>query len=764
MTNRPNYIDLGADCGELPRIGVPSPRREYFDGEIPPALSPLDAFAAQGRMLARQLDESMRRDRRMSRLPPASVARSLSQPRSGYYRPDRPRGITRSPSHGSSPAVEHPKFRPQSEHPRLSALSTLESEDGDEEEGEEEEDEDDQSPLTVKPLAPPTDYFSIPRTASPEEDLSLRRNDSNSNNNNNNHGSHDLAAPAATGVAVPEISRGSSTESISRPNVSNTLVPPASPMLRPHSSSSRLAHPESSDDDYASSTAGSTFSKPRKMSCSSGISHSPMSPFVRPRPRSPSLSSETSNTAPHLPRPSFNFSRPLNRSSTSLSAPSPGSSEPWAPHQSSGLNRERRPSPITVPSHSGAPEDDVPKSAASSYIHGKHSLPRGRAVSRDSLVFSGLHTPIFESTPPHSARTDETSARTPSPPSTSHGSTSKTPERSTQTHSVHGSPERTIKQTETAQSSDPPQTERPTAETTNPARTVSKNEDKDETKSLSADSGSTVRPHTAHAAHGGISATTTLTAEEHVQKGIECHEKGSLQESTYHLRIAAKQNHPTAMLLYALACRHGWGMRPNPREGVQWLRKAVDAVGLDLADSSGTSSGASGKNKAAEIMQQKALRAQFALSIYELGVSHLNGWGVEQDKSLALRCFEIAAQWGDADAMAEAGYCYAEGIGCKKDLKKAAKFYRMAEANGMNMVGNSWYVQFQSYPLIHMRLARTDSIHHRIYKEKYMSDDDESNSHSRGRGRHAHSSDKKSRNKSRTRSLFGRKKSVSTNH
>lgn len=46
--------------------------------------------------------------------------------------------------------------------------------------------------------------------------------------------------------------------------------------------------------------------------------------------------------------------------------------------------------------------------------------------------------------------------------------------------------------------------------------------------------------------------------------------------------------------------------------------------------------------------------------------------------------------WGDVDALAEAGFCYAQGVGCKKDLKKSAQFYRKAEAKGMSMVGNSW--------------------------------------------------------------------------
>jgi TPR repeat protein len=175
-----------------------------------------------------------------------------------------------------------------------------------------------------------------------------------------------------------------------------------------------------------------------------------------------------------------------------------------------------------------------------------------------------------------------------------------------------------------------------------------------------------------------------------VEKGIACHEKGSLKESTYHLRIAAMKSHPTGMLLYALACRHGWGMRANQKEGVEWLRKAVDSAGLEVSglDNPGEAEGRGRKY----LQEQKALQAQFALGVYELGVSHLNGWGIEQDKGLALRCFEIAGRWGDTDALAETGYCYAEGIGCKKDLKKAAKYYRMAEEKGISMVGNSWYV------------------------------------------------------------------------
>lgn len=130
-----------------------------------------------------------------------------------------------------------------------------------------------------------------------------------------------------------------------------------------------------------------------------------------------------------------------------------------------------------------------------------------------------------------------------------------------------------------------------------------------------------------------------LSAEEHVSKAIALHESGALQESTWHLRHAAKQGHPTGMLLYALACRHGWGMRQNPREGVQWLRKAAESASLEMADEEDQAK----DGKAVDVVERKTRKAQFALSIYELGVSHMNGWGIEQDKALALRCFEIAA-------------------------------------------------------------------------------------------------------------------------
>lgn len=690
--DRPQF-DTRSPSHDTLRSGAHSPRIEHYDGEIPPALSPLDAFAAQGRLLARQLEESARRERRMSRLPPSTVARSLSQPRPGYFRAPSSgdssqggRGLSRQPTQKANPEVEEPKFRPQSEHPRLSSVSHLASDDGH------------ASYYNTNPKSEPV-IPEAPNAESPVEEPTARPAPEPPRR---------FYAAAPPGVSLTGPPRTSSSDSASRLNVPRSLAPPASPLSRP-SSSSRVPQQESSDDDYSSSNGGSMFSKPRKLSSCSAVSmpHSPMSPMVRPHPRSPSVSSEASTHGNHMPRPSYNFSRPLSRSSTSLSAPAPSvSSESVSGVPPGAMSRGHKPSPIMVPSNSDLASylGEDPSSAVSSYVYAKYNLPRGRNVSRDSAVFSGLQTPHFEWQEPLFESPEQIKnaqppvpVRTPSPPPSRQGSIA-----SQQTHSVyeHTPSERRLLTSDAASSSDhippspkvspsqpaPPEPVPADPAPSDPAPTEKKPtseappaEDKTEANS-SADSSSTLRPQMARP----TSSSGVITADEHVTKGIECHEKGSLKESTYHLRIAAKQNHPTAMLLYALACRHGWGMRPNQREGVLWLRKAVDSVGVELVDDSNTSIPA----RVREL--QKAYRAQFALSIYELGVSHLNGWGIEQDKSLALRCFEIAGQWGDADALAEAGFCYAEGVGCKKDLKKAAKFYRRAAAKGINMVGNSW--------------------------------------------------------------------------
>lgn len=92
-----------------------------------------------------------------------------------------------------------------------------------------------------------------------------------------------------------------------------------------------------------------------------------------------------------------------------------------------------------------------------------------------------------------------------------------------------------------------------------------------------------------------------------------------------------------------------------------------------------------------------AVKSELVLAIYEVGQSFFRGWGVEKDKKMAvvrstfsLVCetrqvdrgtqsyFRVAARLGDPDAQQDLAFCLANGKGCKKDKKEAAKWYRAA--------------------------------------------------------------------------------------
>ena len=703
MADRPTFIDFRSKSSDTVHSGVPvlppalpSPKVTHMDGDIPPSMSPLDAFAAQSRMLAKKLDDSSRHGRRVSRLPPLTIADSLNSTRPGYFRSqttepngniDKTKLSPRNEESGNVPEVEQPAFRPKSFYPRMSGIALEE-----EEEDGSHESPNDQTFSTPAELGPsarnaPTkiDYFGGTRAQSPEPMQTARwKPDINDNAYQN---SHQRSLDKIRGMQQPQ--RGQSTDSASvTSQMSNGLAPPQSPQHR-HAASIRSVPVDSSDDELSASTNGSSFSIHRKQSSSSGVSvpRSPLSPWVQTHGRSPSLNSEYSAGGSRLARPTYNFSRPISRGSMGRTSLEAGSRQPSFDTRPSFDTYHRQPSsgsqgfiftdetvqtPMSIKSEHFADAKAHPDAPAPSYIYAKFSLPRGRMLERDSEPFDMIQMPHFEPEQPM----QKSNVHPVTPPASDHNRSASPALSYTQ------SPKPSV---EVSRSSPRPSGEHHQQPPRPPPTPL--NSDNHSQSSASMRSGSTIKARSySRSATVNTRDSRELTAEDHLNKGIESHEQGNYKESTYHLRIAARQNLSTAMLLYALACRHGWGMRPNQQEGVQWLRRAADSASLELADDE------SKQLKPEELQKQKARRTQFALSIYELGVSHMNGWGIEQDKALALRCFEIAGNWGDADALAEAGFCYAQGTGCKKDLKKAARYYRMAEAKGMSMVGNSWYV------------------------------------------------------------------------
>jgi len=84
------------------------------------------------------------------------------------------------------------------------------------------------------------------------------------------------------------------------------------------------------------------------------------------------------------------------------------------------------------------------------------------------------------------------------------------------------------------------------------------------------------------------------------------------------------------------------------------------------------------------------LKGELTLAIFELGNCFRNGWGVEKDNKAARQYFETAAHLGDPEAAVEAAWHWMNGVGCKRNKKQAAKYYRLGEKAGTKIVGNSW--------------------------------------------------------------------------
>lgn len=629
---RPTHIELRPESQASVSRPLRSPRL-HVAGEHPPELSPLDAFALQSRLLAKQLEESAKAGKRMSRLPPLTTESPLVvQGRSEYFRSmsqETSSECGEIPQHSAGPAMrpelEDSPIRPQSMHPRMSQI-------------------------------PPTPDASFPLPATPNSFEQMRGRtlaplDEKSSyfgaRRDNSPSSFDSASIDAR---IVEDDASVHQEYLAEP----TTVTPGQALSSPHklghkSSHESLAPPRSAFPQRASSiksqtvdssgedAMGSSYQSSRKLSTgSTGV-------FSPHQQRSPSISSNISE----LPRPAFNFSRPISRAGTPVPS-TPGLETPAAyDHQpvrqpssdshSSIFADESINTPISMNSEDFPDMTEEQKHGAPSYIYSKFSLPRGKLMQRFSLERRPPGTiPQWEQhmIPGSNGQSIPFGGQAPpSPPTRPSSSGNQQPE-------ARGRPSGETSLDVTRPNTQPsPSSNRPSTATDRASEDAPRGRSQARPATATTSDASTIKARSQH------STTTTMAdmpAEEHVDKAVALHEEGKLNESTYHLRFAAKQGHPTGMLLYALACRHGWGMRPNQEEGVQWLRKAADSAGVEIAEDESHAKDGHRVDK----VESKTRKAQLALSIYELGVSHMNGWGIEQDKALALRCFEIAgSKW-----------------------------------------------------------------------------------------------------------------------
>ncbi|KAK4702606.1 uncharacterized protein P7C70_g3613, partial [Phenoliferia sp. Uapishka_3] len=187
---------------------------------------------------------------------------------------------------------------------------------------------------------------------------------------------------------------------------------------------------------------------------------------------------------------------------------------------------------------------------------------------------------------------------------------------------------------------------------------------------------------------GDLPSGDPVTPEDFLQLGIKFHEDGELERSAWYLEMSAKKDADLTILATQKGCQM------QPELGFRYLQSAAETVVLDLDKVvAGT------RELSMEETGAKAAKNELMLALYEIGTSFRFGWGVVKDKKMAVSYFTLAADLGDPDAQSDLAFCYANGKGCKKNMKQAAKYYRLATAQGGESFGLSW-----------------------IYKPKYMDD------------------------------------------
>lgn len=591
----------------------------------------------QSRLLARQLQDADQSGRRMSRLPPLTPdSPVIVQGRSDYFRSisqDSFSDTSTSPepqqhSFGFRTEIDEETERPKSMHPRMSCIPSIPDENN---------------------SFPPMPLRGRPLNQINEDEtmFGARREQSPGPMESVTAAEEPLDYPPSprrlTRQSTHHSIASSSPERLTKmPSYDGVALAPPRPSFAKRPSSSTSSPLEPTEDNMMGSSLHSPPTRKLSSSSSAFSSMPGHSPALGSAPfrRSASVSSDASLP---LPPRSLNFSRPLSRAGT------PGPETP-----SRQASSDSQPSFVLIDDAAHTPVSMVGEafpdtyvddgtSPAPSYIYSKFTLPRGKNIQRpDSVVTEPQPRSQWEQPngPPNDLRSNVRGAPPPSPPTRPASSSGNRLEEEVDFTKLSLDQKEPTSSGLNGGASPPLSGERRISEDTPRGRSLVSPHDAARLKTAAStatiDATNTVKP--SPSTRSVAQSASGMTAEEHVTKGIECHENNSVQESTYHFRHAAKLNHPTGMLLYALACRHGWGMRPNQEDGVEWLRKAAESVSLEIADDEGQLK----DGKHVDVVDRRTRKAQFALSIYELGVSHMNGWGIEQDKALALRCFEIA--------------------------------------------------------------------------------------------------------------------------
>ncbi|WVW81961.1 hypothetical protein I302_103964 [Kwoniella bestiolae CBS 10118] len=178
------------------------------------------------------------------------------------------------------------------------------------------------------------------------------------------------------------------------------------------------------------------------------------------------------------------------------------------------------------------------------------------------------------------------------------------------------------------------------------------------------------------------------TPEDFVHLGIEARGKGDMAKSAWYFMRAAEGGSATGRMYWGLALRHGWGVHRDDKKAFIELKQACEETlaegGLDFHKSPG--------HVKLTAQQKKLMQKELALGMFEVGNCFLEGIGVKKSPDVAMAYLKFAAGMGDVASQEQLGFLLSKGSnGIKKDMREAARWYRMAIANGSsNTFGLAW--------------------------------------------------------------------------
>ena len=134
--------------------------------------------------------------------------------------------------------------------------------------------------------------------------------------------------------------------------------------------------------------------------------------------------------------------------------------------------------------------------------------------------------------------------------------------------------------------------------------------------------------------------------------------KQDIAKAFEYFRKSAEQNFPEALYMAGICCEDGCGTRQDIELAANYYRRSAD---LGVA------------------------RAQYCFAL-----CCSNAFGkTAADEALAVEYYTKAAKQGYYRAQCNLGYCYAHGVGVKKDLGKAVEYYAQAAKQGHKVAQNN---------------------------------------------------------------------------